>query len=162
MRELYIQLIDCLRTEAGHYRNISVLAGQQKELLVAGDVDVLPANVRLEEKEVFALGPIIARRNDLLKGIAASLGLKSVSLSEAVQKAPVEMVEEFKKAVMELVQTARSLEAINRGNEKLLKNALSYVDFTLNVIADGGKRKTSYSSSSGAEEKKSTFVNRVV
>jgi hypothetical protein len=162
MREWYTQLIECLKKETAHYRNISVLARQQKDLLVAGDVDVLPANVRLEEKEVFALGPLIARRNDLLKEIAASLGLKNINLAEAVQKAPVEVVEEFKAAVMDLVQSARGLEDINRGNEKLLKNALSYVDFTLKVIADGGKKKTFYSASSGAEEKKSTFVNRVV
>jgi len=161
MKEIILELIDCLRQETARYRNLAQLAGQQKDILVAGRVETLPAHVRLEEKEVFALGPLIAKRNELLGKMAKSLGLKNLSLTEALKRSPVEFIEDFKKAVIELIRSAKQLEQANKTNEKLLDNALSYVQFTLKIIANGGKKRTSYPSVK-VEENKSTFVNRVV
>jgi hypothetical protein len=161
VNELIQTLIECLKQEASHYRKLAVLADQQKELLMAGKVEVLPENVRLEEKQVFALGPLIAQRNELLGKMAKFFHLKTLNLTEALRRAPVEIIEEFKKAVIELVQSARKLEEINKSNEKLLNNALSYVNFTLKIITNGGKKKV-FSPLLTREEKKSSFVNRVV
>jgi len=161
MNELILSLIECLKEETAHYSKLTVLAGQQKELLIAGGVDVLPENVRLEEKEVFALGPLVAKRDDLLAAMAKLLGLKSLTLTEVLQRAPVESIEELKKAVIELVRSAKLLDEANRTNEKLLNNALSYVNFTLKIIAGGGKKKMFYPSAP-AQEEKASFVNRVV
>jgi flagellar biosynthesis/type III secretory pathway chaperone len=161
MNELIQLLIECLKEEAGHYRKLMQLAEQQKELLIDGKTDVLPENVRLEEKEVFALGPLIARRNELLTQMGKLHQLKTLSLTDALQRVPVEFIEEFKKAVIELVQTAKRLEEANQRNEKLLQNALSYVNFTLKIIANGGK-KQAFSPSATLEEKKSSYINRIV
>lgn len=161
MKDLIYSIVECLNRETDCYVRLAVLAEGQKDLLVAGDVDALPQNIRLEEKIVFALGPTIARRNELLAQMAKALGLKKINLTEAIQKAPLEAVEELKKAVMELVRSAKQLEEINRGNEKLLNNGLAYVDFTLKLIANGGKKKT-FAPSLAKEERKSSFVNKIV
>ncbi len=161
MNDLIQKLVFCLNEEAARYRALLTLAENQKELLMAGKTDVLPENVRLEEKEVFALGPIIGRRNELLGDFAKTCGVKTLSLTEALQKAPLESIEDFKKAVIELVQSAKKLEEANQSNEVLLQNALSYVNFTLKVIANGGKKKA-FSPSPSKEENNPSFVNRVV
>jgi hypothetical protein len=54
------------------------------------------------------------------------------------------------------------LDEINRTNEKLLSNALSYVNFTLKLIASGGKKKAFSPSITKEEEKTPAFVDRVV
>ena len=161
MNELILTLIEYLKEETEHYRKLTLLAGQQKELLMAGGVERLPENVRLEEKEVFALGPLVAKRDEMLGKMAKLLGLKTLTLTEALKRAPVETIEEFKKAVIDLVRSAKLLDEANRTNEKLLDNALSYVNFTLKIIAGGGKKKM-YSPSGVTEEQKSSFVNRIV
>ncbi len=161
MIDLFQSLIHCLSEEAARYRALKVFAEQQKELLVAGNTDVLPDNVRLEEKEVFALGPIIARRNECLNRLAKGFGLKTLNLTEALQRAPMEIIEELKKATIELVRSAKGLEETNQGNEKLLQNALAYVNFSLKVIASGGK-KQAFAPTVKTEENKPSFVNRVV
>jgi len=161
MNDPTLALIECLKQETEHYRKLTLLAGQQKELLMAGGVETLPENVRLEEKEVFALGPLVAKRNELLGEMAKLLGLKTLTLTEALKRAPVEIIEEFKKAVIDVVRSAKLLDEANKTNEKLLDNALSYVNFTLRIIAGGGKKKM-FSPSATMEEKKSTFVNRIV
>lgn len=161
MIELIQSFIDCLKQETECYRKLAILAERQKELLIVGDMELLKENVRLEEKVVFALGPLTAQRNQFLKQLAKLHKVPSLSLSEALQKSPVEVIEEFKKAVIDLVRSARALDEINKGNEKLLNNALSYVNFTMKIIANGGK-KNAFSPSLTPGEKMSSFVNRVV
>ena len=161
MNDLIQLLVQCLKDEAAHYRKLTVLADGQKDLLMAGKTDQLPENVRLEEKEVFALNPLIGKRNDLLAQMAKGYRIKTLSLAEAIKRAPVELVEELKSAVIELVQSAKRLEETNQTNEKLLKNALSYVNFTLKIIANGGKKKA-FSPSVTLEEKTPSIINRIV
>lgn len=161
MDELIRNLLVALREEAARYRNLKSLAEQQKELLVAGRVETLPENVRLEEKEVFALSPLIARRNEILEKMAKANRLASMDLEEALKRAPVESAEEFKSAVVDLVNAAKQLEETNRSNEKLLNNALSYVNFSLKLITSGGKRKN-FLPSTTTEEKGPSFVDRVI
>lgn len=161
MNELIQKLIECLNQETARYRNLAVLVEQQKDYLVTGEMGRLSGNVRLEEKEVFALSPIVHARNELLAQMAKQHHLKSMNLTEALERAPLEWVEELKTAVIELVQSAKRLEKINKSNEKLLNNAMSYVKFTLSIIANGGKKKI-FSPRLTLEEKNSSYVNRVV
>jgi hypothetical protein len=141
VNDLIRALMECLGQEAECYRQLTTTAEQQKELLMAGKVDALPENVRTEEKVVFVLSPLKARRNEILSRIAKAFNVKKLSLSETLKKVPLEFVEEFKKAILDLVETAKRLDEINRTNEKLLTNALSYVNFSLKLIAGGGKKR---------------------
>lgn len=161
MEELLRSLMDCLKQEAEIYRRMAALANRQKDLLVAGKTEDLPENVRLEEKEVFALGPIVGRRNELLAQMAKVHQVKTLTLGEALQKAPAGQAESLKAAIVELVRSAKELETLNQNNEKLLGNSLSFVNFTLNLIRNGGRTK-SFSPMKAAENAKPAFVNRVV
>ncbi len=163
MSELIRSLIECLKKETEHYRKLIVLASQQKDLLVTGKVDSWKENFRLEEKEVFALSPLIGKRNEILFNIAKTNKMKTIDLEGVLKKCPIEEVEDFKTAVIELGQAAKRTEEINKGNEKLLKNALSYVNFTLKIIKSGGKKKSfSPVMKLASEENKPSFINRVV
>src|SRR5690242_19922808 len=107
MYELIRSLIESLNEEAGHYRQLSVLADQQRELLVAGKVDALPENLRREEKEVFALGPLVAGRNGILEKMAKLSNLKTMGLGDALEKCPPEQAGNLRKAVAELAGSAK-------------------------------------------------------
>jgi hypothetical protein len=163
MTELIRSLIECLKKETERYRKLEVLAVQQKDLLVAGKVDAIHENIRLEEKEVFALGPLVGERNELLSKLAEATKVKTISLEDVLKKCPIEEIEDYKKTVIDLILAAKRLEAINKGNEKLMNNALSYVNFTLMIIKNGGKKKTFYPSlTPTTEENRPSLVNRVV
>ncbi len=161
MSELIQSLVESLRQEAGHYRRLAALADQQRELLVAGKLESLPGNLRLEEKEVFELTPLVAARNGFLDKIAKTLGMEKIGLGEALEKSPADQAGELRAAVTELVRSARRLEEINRLNEKLLGNAMAEVKFTLRVIRNGGKAK-SPAIPGAPEGNKPSYVNRVV
>ena len=71
---------------------------------------------------------------------------------------------QLKEAIRMLVQQVRRLEVLNRGNEKLLKNALGYVQFTLKVLnATSSKDPVQLKEALPAFSKPSSkFVNQVV
>ncbi|HVM33109.1 MAG TPA: flagellar protein FlgN [bacterium] len=158
---LFQELMKVLSEEAGCYRQLSDLARRQKEILVAAQMEDLPVNLRHEEKQVFLLGPLVAKRNELLGKIAQAAGAKKMDLSQAILAAPGEVAEAFQETALGLAQAARELEALNQGNEKLLKNALSYVNFTLKAIASGG-RPSAAQMKAGYEKPAASFVNRTV
>jgi hypothetical protein len=158
---LFQELMKGLAEETECYRRLLVLARQQKEILVSAKIEELPPNVRFEEKQVFLLGPLVARRNELLARIAEESGLKKMDLTEAMVAAPGEISDSFKETALKLAETAKELEAVNQGNDKLLKNALSYVNFTLKAISAGG-RPSAVQMNKASEKPAPSFVNRTV
>ena len=73
MKELFFLIIESLKEEAVCYRRLALLARDQKELLIVGNVAGLAENTRLQEKQVFALTPIRGRKEEILTQIANGL-----------------------------------------------------------------------------------------
>lgn len=161
MNELFFLLIESMKEEAVCYRRLALLARDQKELLITGNVGALPENIRLQEKQVFVLTPILGNRKEMLGKLAKILGVRKIDLTGVAKKVPSEVVEEFKNAFEELLNSARELASVNTVSEKLLDNAVKFTKFTLKTIREGGKKK-SFSMSAAGENKPPSFVNRVV
>jgi flagellar biosynthesis/type III secretory pathway chaperone len=161
MTALFLALIETIEKESAHYRRLIELAEAQKEILVSGKMEPLTANIRLQEKEVFALGPLTASRTEFLTKIGNETGHKKMDLKKALQIAPAEIVASVKEAAGRLVETVKRLDEVNKANGKLLNNAVSFASFTLRLIQGSGKKST-FSPASVGEMEKSSFVNRVV
>ncbi len=138
----FAELIEVLHREAARYRELAKLAGEQKEVLISGKLESLPGNVKRQEKEMFALGPLGDERMKALKTAALALRISKPTLQEVTDRCPVESREALKSAVREVVEAARALDAGNKGNAKLLENAVSYVNFTLEALQGKGAGKT--------------------
>ena len=130
-----------LRREAAKYKNLARLADEQREILVAGRMEELQANVKKQEKEMFALGPLSEERNDALLQAAKELGAPNAPLADVAAGMEGEDGEELRAALKEVVEAARALDRANKGNTKLLENAASYVAFTLEALQGKGMGK---------------------
>jgi flagellar biosynthesis/type III secretory pathway chaperone len=161
VNDLFFSLIECLKEEAAVCHRLIVLIEAQKELLIAGKTEALPDNARAQEKQLFVLTPIAGTRNELLAKIAKTSRVKSMTLLDVVKSAPGEIAQDLQKAMDELNLVAKKMEQANQVNEKLLRNALSFADFTLKVIRDGGRQR-SFASPVAKDGQKSSFMNRVV
>jgi flagellar biosynthesis/type III secretory pathway chaperone len=161
VNDLFVSLIECLKEETVLCERLALLSQAQKELLVSGKTESLSENARSQEKQLFALTPIVGNRNDVLAKMAKASRVKSMTLGDALAIAPGNIAESLKKAMDDLVVAAKRMEQANQANGKLLKNALSFADFTLKVIHDGGKQR-SFTASVVKEDQGSSFMNRVV
>jgi hypothetical protein len=145
--ESYRELMAVLNRESLHYKALCELGLKQREILIAGDLAGLPENVKAAEKQMFALGPLTTERNQLVATIARQDRLGEATLAGVAKNVPEEMKTEFDECVKVVVREARELDEMNRANEKLIQNAVGYVNFTLNALADGGKTKPTVTSS---------------
>lgn len=161
MTELVLALIETMEKETAHFRRLIELGETQKEILVSGKIEPLTANIRLQEKEVFALGPLSANRAELLSKIGVLVGHKKMDLKQVTQVVPTENVVALKEAVARLMETVKRLDELNKSNGKLLNNAVSFATFTLRLIQGSGK-KTTFSPSRSPVVEKPSFVNRTV
>ena len=133
-------LAEAFQKEAARYRELARLGEEQKTILVAGRMGDLPANVKCQEREMFALGPLADERKKAFEAAALQLKLSKPTLAEVVEKSPAPLGEAIRSAARDAVEAARSLELSNRGNEKLIANALAYVNFTLETLKGNGKK----------------------
>ena len=161
MNELFIHLIESMKDEAACYGRLTLLTHEQKELLIAGRANELAENTRAQEKQVFALTPIIGRRNDVLAQLAKMNGLKKAELNSIIEFAPVETKEELKKAFVFLTESAKELSKAQSLSGTLLDNAMKFTQFTLKAIRESGKKKP-FSMPVTPEAQLPSFVNRVV
>ncbi len=164
--QIFNEIMADLRKEAGHYQRLRELGEEQKTVLVAGDLQKLPEIVRASEKEVFALGPLHASRAQRLAILGRQMGIQEPTLDTIAERAPLEVRDDFAGAIREVVQAAKNLDDVNRGNEKLLENAVNYVNFTLNALSEGGKPKSTYTPASlkpaVPAQQAASMLNRVV
>lgn len=164
--ELFQRLIDGLKEETVHYDRLVGLGEEQKEILVAGDLPRLSDNVRRSEKELFSLGPLTKSRAEVLGQIGTSLGLKDASLAAVSEKAPEQVKTNFDDTVSGVAVAARRLDEVNKVNEKLLENAVGYVNFTLNALSGPGNMKTTFSPEAakpmGQSAPAASMLNRIV
>jgi flagellar biosynthesis/type III secretory pathway chaperone len=108
-------------------------------------------NVKKQEKEMFALGPLSDERRKHLEAAALTLRITKPTLREVAMKCPAEQAEDLKESLKEVIEAARALDMSNKGNTKLLENAVSYVNFTLEALKGKGKIKIpNYQSEKGA------------
>jgi hypothetical protein len=135
----FSDLADVLRREAARYRELVRLGGEQQEILVSGRMEALAENVKRQEKEMFALGPLAEERRAAFESAARRLRLSRPTLSEIADKCPSGEAGILRAALAEMSEVAKALEGSNRGNGKLLENALGYVTFTLEALKGGGK-----------------------
>jgi hypothetical protein len=150
-----------MKEEAACYSRLSFLAREQKELLIAGNVPAMPVNTREQEKQVFALTPIIGRREEILAKLAKMMSVKKIDLKEAAAQAPAELKMAFEEQLSNLVHAAKELSGAQSLSEKLLDNAMKFTQFTLKAVRESAKKKP-FMTTVTAEASAPSFVNRIV
>lgn len=137
-----------LRKEAELYRSLKPLVEEQKKFLLSGKVELLPENVRKQEKILFSLQPIVEKRRAWM---AQEEDFRNSLKTDA----------ELQEAFREVQEAAKALDRLQRENEKLLENAKEYVEFTLRTLA-GEKEKPVGTKEKKPEVSRPAFLDRVV
>ncbi|HVZ81937.1 MAG TPA: flagellar protein FlgN [bacterium] len=161
MTETTLSLIEAIEKETVHYRRLTELGEAQRGILVSGKMEPLNENIRLQEKEVFALGPLVSARVELLEKMGRQTGQTKLDLKEALRLAPAGLSGRMREVVGRLLDAVKKLDETNRVNGKLLGNAASFASFTLEAIR-GTRKKSTFSPMAKTESEKPSFVNRVV
>ncbi len=129
-------LIKVLDYENKLYGQLYSIAESKTGFVVKGEVENLQTLVGKEQKLVSELNKLQDVREQILGQVAKTIGKnpQDLTLSELAAQLPAEQAQQLNQSRDRLKETVGKLTSKNDLNQQLIKNALEYVDFSLNLL----------------------------
>lgn len=145
-RDLAGQMLAILQEQLEVQRSFLVLARKKEKALVEGDLDEMEGVVRAERFLLWQSGRCEDERLAVQGKLAVSLGRspEEVTLGFLVETLSPSLADDFRRLEGELRDVWRELEAVNESNRELLKRALTFVYFSLDLLTQGAGQGATY------------------
>lgn len=139
-------LIKVFKYENMLYSQILEEADNKTEVIVKGDVDSLQVSVGKEQKTIKELNKLQAAREQIVAQIAKKAEKKpeELTITYLLSILPEEKAKKLSSISDKLKETIGELRIKNELNQKLLKNAIDYVNFSLNLLTQPTPQATQY------------------
>lgn len=157
-REITLALIEVMQDQLETYKTLFNLGEQKTDVLVNGDLKKLNEITEIEQGLVLKLGKLEEERFDLVKQIAKLHNKDASEIKGDFLKSILEEKEAktFAAIYDGLKDVLLKIEDQNRRNEKLIKNALDYINFSINLLTETRSSKANYGAD-GANAKDEAF-----
>lgn len=139
-------LIKIFDYERKLYAQILEEAEQKTDIIVKGDVNSLE-NITLKEQKIISnLEMLNNEREKIVAQIAKKLGKKpgELTVSGVAEILPEDKARKLLSIRDSLKETIEKLKVKNDINQKLLNNAIEYINFSLNLIMQPSPQTTQY------------------
>lgn len=142
------QLIDNLRLVQSLYAELSELGERKKEHIVHSQLNELSQTLANETKVLKRLAGLEKDRAELIAGYQQELGVKpnvDASLDDLVRMTvKLQDKREFEAVRDAMAAEIRNLRSLNDTNHLLVKQALDFVDYTLDLFTAGPENDMVY------------------
>lgn len=157
-REITLALIEVMQDQLETYKTLFNLGEQKTDVLVNGDLKKLNEITEIEQGLVLKLGKLEDKRYELANQIAK---LHNKDVSEAKEDffksiLDKEEAERFTSIYNDLKEVLLKIQDQNRRNEKLIRNALDYINFSIGLLTETRTSKANYSAD-GISNKEEAF-----
>jgi flagellar biosynthesis/type III secretory pathway chaperone len=155
------QLIETMNEQADRYEELLGLSDEKKDIIVKNDVDSLQKITNLESILISQNNKLEKKRISLVSDIAEVLGkrgadLSLTSLAEMLEEQPEK--EALLAAGERIRVTLEKLSDLNDLNSTLIKNALDYIEYSLNLMRSTQSDQPHYAiNGEPLEEGRATF-----
>ena len=141
-------LIRVLECESRLYDQILEEAEKKTDVIVKGDISSLQETTLREQKIINELEKLNNAREQIVAQIARKTGKKPEELTVSVlaELFPGDKANKLKSIRDNLMETIGKLKARNDANQKLIQNAIEYINFSLNLIMQPVPQTTQYGS----------------
>jgi len=139
-------LIKVFEYENKLYAQILEEAENKTDVIVKGDVNSLQETVLREQKIIKELDKLKDAREQIITQISRKLCKKpkEITVSYLTSILPEEKAKRLSSTRDSLKETIEKLKVKNEVNEKLLNNAIDYVNFSLNLLMQPNPQTTQY------------------
>lgn len=139
-------LIKVFEYEDKLYAQILEKAESKTDIIVKGDVDSLQETNLKEQKIINELSKLNNAREQIIAQIARKVGKKpgELNVSYLVSILPEDKAQKLSAVRDSLKETIEKLKYRNDINQKLLNNAIDYINFSLNIIMQPAPQVTQY------------------
>ncbi|MDK2799520.1 MAG: hypothetical protein PWP27_1912 [Clostridiales bacterium] len=156
MQNVLNKLFEVLVQQIRVYENILKLAKEKTDIVVAGKITELENLVKLEQALVVQIGRLEQQREEVVDEIAAVLNInkQDVTMSSLTEYLDVLQKEKLKNYQQKLTNILDELKNTNELNAKLIKQALEYVEFSINAMTSTSVSGSGYEGKGTVKESK--------
>lgn len=148
MESLINNMIEILKAQYDNYINLLELSRKKSNVIVDGRMDELEKIVKLEERLIVEAGRLEQMRMNTAHEFASGLGIPQDQVTMDVLMEHGSEVHRKRLAELkgQLNQYVVEQKRINDLNERLIKNYLDYIEFSLNLLVGGDEQGLLYDS----------------
>jgi len=139
-------LIKVLEYENKLYGQLYSIAESKTGVVVKAEIDTLQQLVGKEQKLISELNKLQDVREQIIGQVAQTIGKdpREVTISQLTVHLPEDQAEKLNRSRDKLKETVGKLTDKNDLNQQLIKNALEYVDFSLNLLTQPAPQTPQY------------------
>lgn len=147
IKDVENKMISVLSSELELYQELLKLSQKKTDILVKGDVKLLDEITKIEQDMIMRMGKLEAKRGNIIKKIAETYkkDIKQINMSFLKQIMTQENIKKLENLQEDMKHTLKQIDEKNRDNERLIKQALEYIDFSVDLLKDVGHTKSNYS-----------------
>ena len=152
-------LIKVLDYENRLYGQLFTIAESKTDRIINNEIEDLQAAVGKEQRLFSELNKLRDAREQIIGQISLKIGKASseVTVNDIIKELPENQAKRLSDVRDKLKATVDKLKVKNDLNQKLLQNALDYVDFSLNLLTEPAPQTPQYGRK-GYEEGRKTRV----
>ncbi|MBP2645899.1 MAG: FlgN protein [Firmicutes bacterium] len=160
MKENWEKLIGLLDAMIELYSAIVVLSKEKQQALIEVKPQKIEAITKQEERLILEVGKLEAARSKLMKEIALQCKVETeeLSLNKMAALAGPGYAERLMKVAEDLNRILGELGPLNQLNTRLIEQALSYINFNINVLA----QSTAINTYAPGQMEKGTEVRKLI
>jgi flagellar biosynthesis/type III secretory pathway chaperone len=130
----WADLRELMKKQTKQYEKFLVLLKRKERALIEGDIKKLAKIVKEEEKYINELEVI---ENKRIKAADECIPGSSVrpTLKEILAAVPDEEKDGLEKSAIGLIETLNSLAAANHSNAELIKEAMNFINYNINLLS---------------------------
>ncbi len=146
IKDIEKKMISVLSNELKAYQELLKLSQKKTDVLVKGDVKLLDEITKVEQDMIMQMGKLEAKRGNIIKKIAETYkkDIKQINMSFLKQIMAQENIKKLEDLQEDMKYTLKQIDKKNKDNEGLIKQALEYIDFSINLLKDVGQTKSNY------------------
>ncbi|NTV89040.1 MAG: flagellar protein FlgN [Clostridiales bacterium] len=132
------RLIDVVDREAGIYSDILKISENKTNIIVEGKVSELENLISLEQSMIVRMGKLEDEREALVEKLARQLQVEpaDITVSSLREKLGTDHAERLDGSRSKLLGVMEKVKEVNGLNNKLIKNSLDYIEFSINLLAN--------------------------
>lgn len=159
----FVQLLATMEEQVKFMLDLAALSQKKSQVLVEGNLEELDILLRGEQTLVWQMGKLEERRFTLQVEVASELGLhpSQLTLEKLLDIIPPEYAKRCEEVAGRYAETASSLIEANKLNTELVKQAMAYVDFSLQLLGARGPASTQVYSPQGYRDGKDGKLRRL-
>lgn len=149
------RIIEILEKECELYTVLLDLSHKKTRMITDGKVKELEKIVEAEQRLIIQLGHFEDEREESICRYAEKQGIenKDITISYLISKAQDDLKVRLEKVQETLYEIVENQKEVNRLNERLLKNNLEFIDFSLGLITGRDQSGEIYEKTGGAVAK---------